>query len=53
MQVALSSGTRYHIAETYMTTAEARELAAALIAAADHFDAEAAKLAPAAQPVEA
>lgn len=44
MQVALSATTRFHASETFMTTAEARALAQALVEAADHFEAQAAKL---------
>lgn len=52
MQVALRVGASYHGAETYMTAAEARAVGQALIDAADHFDAAAAKLAGA-EAVEA
>ena len=38
MQVALTASCKFFSTQTYMTTAEARALAAALIKCADHFD---------------
>lgn len=38
MQVALSLSASYACTETYITTDEARRLAASLIACADHYD---------------
>ena len=43
MQVALAASTTFADFTVYMTTAETRQLAAALVACANHFDAEAAK----------